>query len=184
MPETARPMPDELTAWERRLLVRDQAHRDLVAELAELAVEVRRRGLRVVIGVPGDDVHVAAIRLAERLLEAVGYEVVDLGVMVPVAEIVDACRACSPSAVVLSSSNGHAIANAGTMPRRLAEAGLHVPVFIGGRLVVGRQDWQETLRRFQGLGFSGVFAPWIALPEGVRDISRALLSLPPGEVAE
>src|SRR5262249_47760344 len=132
--------------------------------------------------VPGDDVHVAAIRLAERLLAAVGYEVVDLGVMVPPAQIVEACLASSPAAVVLSSSNGHALANCGSVPRRLAEAGLEVPVYLGGHLVVGRQEWGEVERRFRGLGFSGVFAPGVSLPEGVRDISRELLALP--EAAE
>jgi methylaspartate mutase sigma subunit len=172
-----RPEPGLATGG-RRAHEQDRERRRLVAALHELAPEVRRRGLRVVIGVPGDDVHVAAIRMAERLLEAVGYEVVNLGVMVGVAEIVEACRRFAPAAVVLSSSNGHALANCGEVPALLAAAGIEAPVYLGGRLVVGRQDWLDVRGRFEGLGFRGVFAPWVSLPEGVLDVSRDLLALP------
>lgn len=171
-------------AWQRRLQQRDRQHQDLVAALGELAPEIRRRGLSVVIGVPGDDVHVAAIRLAERLLTAVGYRVVNLGVMVAVSEIVDACREHRPAAVILSSSNGHALANCGTVPEALAAARLDVPVYLGGHLVVGRRDWSEVLSRFAGLGFGGVFPPWTSLTEGILDISRELLALPAGDDVE
>jgi methylaspartate mutase sigma subunit len=146
--------------------------------LAALAPAVQREGLSVVIGVPGDDVHVVANKVAEALLTALGYEVVNLGVLVPVAAFVEAAGEVDAAAVVLSSLNGHALANCGELPRELERAGLQLPVYLGGNVSVGRQDWDPVERRFYDLGFARLFPPHATLPDGVAEFSADLLGMP------
>ncbi len=146
-----------------------------VTALAALASQIAHASLSVLIGVPGDDVHVVANKLAETILASVGYAVTNLGVLVPAAELVAAARDLRPSAILLSSLNGHALLNCGSVPRLLAEAGEEVPVYVGGNLCVGRTDWPLVLRRFAGLGFARVFPPRTDLLAGVAEISRELL---------
>ena len=147
--------------------------------LTALAPRIRDLGLSVVIGVPGDDVHVVANKLAEALLAAVGYEVTNVGVLVPEREFVAAALDRKPSALVLSSVNGHALMNCGQIPRALAEAGSSVPVYLGGNLSVGAGQWPQVERRFEALGFARVFPPHTRLPEGIGEISAELLRLSP-----
>jgi len=144
--------------------------------LAELVPDIRRMRPRVVIGVPGDDVHVVANQLAETLLSAVGYDVTNLGVLVPCETFVDAARADDAAAVLLSSVNGHALLNCGQLPRALQDAGLRIPVYLGGNLSVGDEPWEVVEGRFAALGFARVFSPTVDLVEGVRELSVALLA--------
>jgi methylaspartate mutase sigma subunit len=141
-----------------------------------LAARVREAGLRVALAVPGDDVHVVANQLAESVLKALGYEVVNLGVLVPVAELVETAAAERPDAILLSSLNGHALANCGELPARLRDAEIDVPVFLGGNLSVGQERWAVTERRFAALGFARTFSPEVDLLSGLGTISAALLS--------
>lgn len=143
--------------------------------LSALAPHVHGAGLRIVLGVPGDDVHVVANQLAEAILATIGYQVTNLGVLVSTAEFVRAAREVDASALVLSSLNGHALRNCGPLPSALESAGLEVPVYVGGNVTVGRPAWGSIARGFRALGFAGVFPPRVSLPEGIAHISTDLL---------
>jgi methylaspartate mutase sigma subunit len=167
----------------RRELGDSREHRHWLSRLAALAPQVKGRGLRVLLGVPGDDVHVLANRLAELLLRSAGYEVLNLGVMVSTQETIAAARDYEPSAIVLSTVNGHAFPNCSELPRALLDAGVCAPVFIGGNLAVGRQSWSAVGAQFIDKGFAQVFAPTVGLPEGVVRITTQLLGLDATEIA-
>lgn len=163
-------------AWERRHLARSQQARGQLAALRALVPAIEARSPKVLIGVPGDDVHVVANRLTERLLRAIGYRVVNLGVMAREDDFVRACDTGDPDAIIISSINGHALGNCGGLPARLAAAGFDVPLYLGGNLVVGNQPWETVHQRFIDLGFRAVFAPWQSLPEGMVPISTEVLA--------
>lgn len=146
-----------------------------VAELLALRPALEDARLRVVIGVPGDDVHVVANQMTEALLGAVGYEVTNLGVLAPLTAFVDAAIAVEPAAILLSSVNGHALTNCGALPSMLRTRGIDVPTFLGGTLSVGKEDWALVERRFAALGFARVFPPHADLVAGVAAISATLL---------
>src|SRR5437867_11787224 len=135
-------------AWHRRAASLRRRAEDELRELRDLAALIHERSPRVVIAVPGDDVHVVANRISHRLLAALGYRVSNLGVMASLDHIVSACTAEPTALVVLSSLNGHARHNCADLPRRLAGAGLRVPVYIGGNLNVGGRGWLDVRREF------------------------------------
>jgi methylaspartate mutase sigma subunit len=149
---------------------------DPVGALALLAPQIAARRLSLVLAVPGDDVHVVANALAERVLTAAGYAVTNLGVLVPEAELLATAHAMRPTAIVLSSLNGHALVNCGALPRRLAAAGLATPVYLGGNLTVGGVDPAQLQRTFAPLGFARVFPPEVDLLTGAAEISHELLT--------
>ncbi len=99
---------------------------------ADLHAEIQYKGT-VVIGTVYQDVHSIGKDLAKTLFENYGYRVIDLGVMTPLQQYLDAARehnadAIGMSALLVQTSN-HMI----TVARMMEEQGLaHLPVLIGG----------------------------------------------------
>lgn len=99
--------------------------------------EIRHKGV-VVIGTVYQDVHSIGKDLARTLLENYGYKVIDLGVMTPVQQFIDAAvehkaDAIGMSALLVQTSN-HMI----TVSKMLEEQGLDLPLLIGGAPVSDR----------------------------------------------
>ncbi len=88
----------------------------------------------VVIGVVAGDTHDVGKNLVKILLEAAGFEVVDLGRDVPHAAFVEAAREHGAQLVCLSTLMSPTMAGMGTVVRLLEEAGMReqVKVMIGG----------------------------------------------------
>ena len=92
----------------------------------------------VVLGTVYQDVHSIGKDLARTLLENYGYKVIDLGVMTPLQQFLDAAvehkaDAIGMSALLVQTSN-HMI----TVSRMLEEQGLNLPLLIGGAPVSDR----------------------------------------------
>jgi methylmalonyl-CoA mutase cobalamin-binding subunit len=113
---------------------------------------------RVLLAVPESDCHVVVNRLLEFHLRQLGFEVRNLGVCTPSSDIATAVWADRPTAVVLSSQNGHALKDLTPLPADLAARGVRdVPVFIGGKLGVGQAaDPLPVRRAFAALGITVV----------------------------
>jgi methylaspartate mutase S subunit len=108
---------------------------------------------RVLLAVPESDCHVVACKLLQLYLEHLGYEVHNLGVTTPSAEIAAAAKKYQPLAIFLSSQNGHALADLRTLRGELRARGVTVPVYLGGNLTVGCQEPPEIIRRkFEEIG--------------------------------
>lgn len=72
--------------------------------LAEEANALKRSGkARVVIGTVKGDIHDIGKSLVSIMLEAAGYEVVDLGVDVSVEEFINACKKYNPDILAMSA---------------------------------------------------------------------------------
>ncbi len=91
-------------------------------------------GARVVIGVIQGDTHDIGKNLVKIMLEAAGYQVIDLGRDVPLTRFVEAVREEKPQVLALSTLMSTSMAHMATLIDMLREAGLRdsVRVIIGG----------------------------------------------------
>ncbi|ARS90378.1 methylaspartate mutase subunit S [Natrarchaeobaculum aegyptiacum] len=111
----------------------------------------------VVLGVIGSDAHVVGITILEQALSAAGFDVVNLGVQTSQEEYAEAAVEYDAQAVLVSSLYGHAEQDCQGFHEVLEDAGVEAVTYIGGNLAVGQDDWAETRRTFEELGFDRVF---------------------------
>ena len=99
-----------------------------------LPVESDSKGAKVLIGVIQGDTHDIGKNLVKIMLEAAGYQVVDLGRDVPLQRFVDSVREEKPQILALSTLMSTSMAHMGTLIEMLQEAGLRdsVKVIVGG----------------------------------------------------
>ena len=136
---------------------------------------------RVVTGVIGSDPHSVGNRLVTRALEEAGYEVFNLGAMVPPDEFVASAREAAAHAILISSLSGFGEVYAREMRARCDEAGLqHVVLYMGGNVVNGRADWKEVEATFREYGFDHVYPPQtrpeVFLPDLAADLESRFRS--------
>ncbi len=117
------------------------------------------RGIRVVIGSIGDDIHVVGITILGHALRNAGAEVIQLGIQTPAEEFVATAVAEDADAVFVSSSNGHAAIFCDGIRGLLNKAGAEdILLYAGGNLSVSAAaDWTETEARFLAFGFDRAY---------------------------
>ncbi len=105
----------------------------------------------VILGVAASDAHVVANRVMALLLEANGFEVVNLGACTAVAEFVEACKQHPEAeAVLIGSLNGHAFEDLRGLEAARRSGAIHCPVVLGGNLSVGsRKSARDRSRLFR-----------------------------------
>lgn len=86
----------------------------------------------IVLGTVHQDVHSIGKDLAKTLLENYGYRVVDLGVQVPLASYIETAKAENASAIGMSALLVQTASHMITVVKMMKEAGLDIPVLIGG----------------------------------------------------
>jgi methylaspartate mutase sigma subunit len=47
-------------------------------------------------------------------------------------------------------------------------------LFVGGNIVVGKQDWEEVHQKFKDMGFDRVYPPGTSTETAVKDLKEAL----------
>lgn len=116
------------------------------------------RPRRVLLAVPETDCHIVVNKLLEWHLLQHGCAVRNLGVCTPTQEIAAAAREFAPDAIVLSTQNGHALADLASLPAAMEAAGVAgVPVYLGGHLSVGAdKHLEDHTQRFRALGIQVV----------------------------
>lgn len=119
----------------------------------------------LVLGVIGSDVHAVGIRILEEAFTEAGFNVVNIGVLSPQEDFIKAAIETDADAILVSSLYGHGELDCKGFKEKCIEAGLDdVLLYVGGNLVVGKQDWKETEKKFLDMGFDRVFPPG-TLPE-------------------
>jgi len=114
----------------------------------------------IVLGVIGADCHAVGNKILDRVFSAAGFEVVNLGVMVSQDEFIDAAVETNAKAILVSSLYGQAELDCQGFRERCIERGVgNVLLYIGGRLVIGKQSFSRVRRRFLNMGFDRVFEP-------------------------
>ncbi|NLZ67290.1 MAG: methylaspartate mutase subunit S [Clostridiaceae bacterium] len=117
-------------------------------------------GKKLVIGVIGADVHAVGIRILDFAFTEAGFDVTNLGVMVSQEEYIGAAIETQADAIIVSSLYGHGELDCRGFRDKCDEAGLEgILLYVGGNIVVGKQDFSEVEKRFHAMGFDRVFPP-------------------------
>ena len=118
------------------------------------------RGRKLVTGVIGADTHIVGNRILSMALEDAGYKVIALGALTPAEDFVKAAIETAADAIMVSSLYGQGELDCRGFRDICIEAGLEdILIYVGGNLVVGKQDWADVERRFLEMGFDRAFPP-------------------------
>ena len=125
----------------------------------------------VVIGVIGADVHAVGNKIIDHVLSAKGYNVVNIGVLSTQEDFINAAIETDAKAILVSSLYGHGEMDCRYFKEKCEEAGLeHVKLYVGGNIVVGKQDFNEVEQRFTKMGFDRVYPPGTKIEKALDDL--------------
>ena len=121
---------------------------------------VHTRGdITLVTGVIGADTHVVGNRILSMALEEAGFKVVALGALTPADEFIKAAIETAADGIMVSSLYGQGELDCRGFRELCIEAGLNdILLYVGGNLVVGKQDWADVEARYVDMGFDRAFA--------------------------
>ncbi len=134
-----------------------------------------KNGKKLVIGVIGADVHAVGIRILDFAFTEAGFDVTNLGVMVSQEEYIAAAVETDADAIVVSSLYGHGELDCRGLREKCDEAGLEdILLYVGGNIVVGKQNFEDVEKRFHKMGFNRVFPPGTDPQETIRYLKQDL----------
>ena len=115
---------------------------------------------KLVLGVIGADVHAVGNKILAHAFDLAGFDVTNLGVMVSQEEYIEAALEVNADAIVVSSLYGHGELDCRGLREKCDEAGLtDIKLYVGGNIVVGKQDFTQVERTFLDMGFNRVYPP-------------------------
>jgi methylaspartate mutase sigma subunit len=99
-----------------------------------------------------------------------GFKVVNIGVLATQKEFVQAAIESDAKAILISSLYGHGEIDCRGLREMCIEAGIgEIILYLGGNLVVGKQDWEPVRDKFLAMGFDRAFPPG-TLPDEAIDL--------------
>ena len=129
----------------------------------------------IVIGVIGADVHAVGNKIIEYVLKNEGYNVVNIGVLSPQEDFINAAVETNAQAILVSSLYGHGEIDCRGMRDKCIEAGIgDILLYVGGNIVVGKQNFMDVEKRFLDMGFNRVFPPGTSIDKVVPLIKKDL----------
>lgn len=131
----------------------------------------------VVLGVIGSDCHAVGNKILDMSFSANGFHVVNVGVMSTQEDFINAAIESDARAILISSLYGHGEIDCRGFRQKCTEVGLRdILLYVGGNLVVGKQDWASVEERFKTMGFDRVYPPGtdpaLAIKDLRHDITR------------
>ena len=127
----------------------------------------------VVIGVIGADVHAVGNKIIDYVLTENGYNVVNIGVLSSQEDFINAAIETDAKAILISSLYGHGEMDCRYMKEQCDEAGLDdIKLYVGGNIVVGKQDFTEVEKRFKKMGFDRVYPPGVKIEQALADLKE------------
>jgi methylaspartate mutase S subunit len=129
----------------------------------------------VITGTLGTDAHIIGTKILSRALQEAGFRVTQLGAYTPPEEFIKAAQETKADAILMSSLYGMAEFDLKGFKEKIKEAGLEdVILYIGGNLMVGRQDPKMVEEKFKALGFDRVYPPETDLDAAINDLRNDL----------
>ncbi|MBR0576265.1 methylaspartate mutase subunit S [Proteiniclasticum sp. BAD-10] len=129
----------------------------------------------IVLGVIGADCHAVGNKILDYSLTAAGYDVVNIGVLSPQEDFINAAIETDAAVIMVSSLYGHGEIDCRGMREKCDEAGLKgIKLYVGGNIVVGKQDFQEVKQRFLKMGFDRVYPPGTTVETALKDLREDL----------
>jgi methylaspartate mutase S subunit len=125
----------------------------------------------IITGTVGMDAHVIGTKILSRALRDAGFNVVELGILTPPEEFIQAAVETNADAILMSSLYGMAELDVRGFKEKCIEAGLgNVLLYIGGILGVGRHAFKDDEVKFKNLGFDRVYPPEADLKAAISDL--------------
>lgn len=132
-----------------------------------------RAGITLITGVIGADTHIVGNRILSLGLEEAGFKVVSLGALTPADEFVKAAVETAADGIMVSSLYGQGELDCRGFRDLCIEAGLEgILLYIGGNLVVGKQDWDSVEKRYKDMGFDRAFPNGTRVEEVVETLDK------------
>lgn len=129
----------------------------------------------IVLGVIGSDCHAVGNKILNYAFTKAGFNVINIGVLSPQEDFINAAIETNADAIMVSSLYGHGEIDCRGLREKCDEAGLeNIILYAGGNLVVGKQDWKSVEKRFQDMGFNRVYPPGTAPETGISDLKKDL----------
>lgn len=136
---------------------------------------VDKKQKTVVMGVIGADVHAVGNQILNFAFREAGFNVINLGVMVSQEEYIEAAIESAADAILVSSLYGHGELDCQGFREKCDEAGLKgILLYVGGNIVVGKQNFDEVKKRFKAMGFDRVFGPGTPPEESIQALKKDL----------
>jgi methylaspartate mutase sigma subunit len=129
----------------------------------------------MVLGVIGSDCHAVGNKILDHAYTQAGFNVVNIGVLSPQEDFINAAIETNADVIVVSSLYGQGEIDCRGMREKCDEAGLeNIPLYVGGNLVIGKQDWKEVYNKFKGMGFTRVYPPGTNPATTLNDLKEDL----------
>lgn len=125
----------------------------------------------IVLGVIGSDVHAVGNRILDFAFTQAGFKVINIGVLATQEEFIYSAIETNAAAILVSSLYGHGEMDCRGLREKCRETGIgDIILYVGGNLVVGKQDFESVKERFLAMGFNRVYPPG-TLPDGpIQDL--------------
>ncbi len=129
----------------------------------------------IVIGVIGADVHAVGNKIIEYTLNNAGYNVINIGVLSSQEDFINAAIETDADLILVSSLYGHGEIDCRGMREKCIESGLdNIFLYVGGNIVVGKQDFNNVVTTFKNMGFNRVYPPGTTIDNAIEDIKNDL----------
>ncbi|WP_291561060.1 MULTISPECIES: methylaspartate mutase subunit S [unclassified Clostridium] len=129
----------------------------------------------LVLGVIGADCHAVGNKILDYALTEAGFNVENIGVLSPQEDFINAAVETNADAIIVSSLYGHGEIDCRGLREKCDEAGLkEILLYVGGNIVVGKQNWEEVQVRFKSMGFDRVYPPGTTLETTIHDLKEDL----------
>lgn len=129
----------------------------------------------LVLGVIGADCHAVGNKILDYALTEAGFNVINIGVLSPQEDFINAAIETNADAILVSSLYGHGEIDCRGLREKCDEAGLKdIILYVGGNIVVGKQDWNEVHERFKSMGFDRIYPPGTSLDTTIHDLREDL----------
>lgn len=130
---------------------------------------------KLVIGVIGADCHAVGNKILDYTFSEAGFEVINVGVLSTQEDFINAAIETNADAIIVSSLYGHGEIDCRGMRDKCNEAGLKdIILYVGGNIVVGKQNWEEVHQRFKDMGFDRVYKPGTPVETDIEDLHEDL----------
>ena len=130
---------------------------------------------KIILGVIGADCHAVGNKILNYAFNNAGFEVVNLGVLVPQQDFVNAAVETNAVAILVASLYGHGEIDCRGLRNKCIEAGIgEILLYVGGNLVVWKTDLNATNEKFLNMGYDRVYAPGTLPDEVVNDLKNDL----------
>ncbi|WP_022819109.1 methylaspartate mutase subunit S [Fusobacterium russii] len=130
---------------------------------------------KVVIGVIGSDCHTVGNKIIHRKLQENGFDVINIGVLSPQIDFINAALETNADAIIVSSIYGYGELDCQGMREKCKEYGLeNILLYVGGNIGNGNEDWCNIEERFKKLGFNRIYKPGTDIEVTIEDLKKDL----------